>query len=126
MVLGWELMKIMGHSGLALSLSLSGAVNLMILFWKANTYFSASVRQKMGVSCVKALVFSGIMYGVVGWVATLACPRLDAGKFSLFMGVFISIMSGVLVYVGLFFVGGQREYRRIQRWVKGSKKNGTI
>jgi len=126
MVLGWELMKTMGHSGLALSLSLSGAVNLMILLWKANTYFSTSVRQKMVLFCVKVLVFSGVMYGVVGGVATLVCPRLDAGKLSLFMGVVISIMSGVLVYVGLFFVGGQREYRRIQRWVRGNKKNGTI
>ena len=126
MVLGWELMKTMGHSGLALSLSLSGVINLMILLWKSNTYFSASLRKEMVLSWVKALVFSGIMYGVVGWVAALVCPRLDAGKLSLVMGVALCIMSGVLVYLGLFFVGGQREYRRIQRWIKGDKKNGTI
>jgi len=125
-VLGWELMKTMGYRGLALSLSLSGAVNLLILLWKANSYLSASVRQKMVLSCLKALVFSGIMYGVVGWVAVRVCPRLDAGKLSLLLGVAVSIFSGVLVYVGLFWVGGRREFRRIQRWVKGSKKNGTI
>jgi len=123
LVLGGVLMESMGHRGLALSLSISATVNLMILLWKANAYFSASVRQKMMLSGVKALVFSGIMYGVVGGISAQVCPQLDAGKFSLFMGVVISIMAGMGVYMGLFWVGGRREYRRIERWIKGSKKN---
>ncbi|SMC69381.1 putative peptidoglycan lipid II flippase [Desulfocicer vacuolatum DSM 3385] len=125
-VLGWGLMKSMGHTGLALSLSVSAVVNLVILLWKANVYFTVSVWQKMLLSGAKALVFSGIMYGVVGWASSLLCPALDAGKPALCMGVLLSIMIGVLVYGGLFFVGGRQEYRRMQKWVKGSKKNVAI
>ncbi len=121
MALGTALLKTMGHRGLALSLSVSSGVNLMILLWKAGGYFTPTIGQQLMWSGVKALIFSGIMYGVVGWIFPHLCPRLDSGKMLLFMGVSVSILVGIISYLVLFCVWGQREYHRIHRWIKGEK-----
>ena len=121
MVLGVVLLKTMGHRGLALSLSVSAGINFLALLWRAGGYFTPSTGRQLIRSGVKAFVFSGIMYGVVGVTTPYLCPRLDSGKVSLLMGVSASILVGILSYLVLFSVGGQREYRRIHRWIKGGK-----
>lgn len=118
-VLGSVLLRTMGHRGLALSLSISAAVNLVMLLWKAGAYFTPSIRLQLMRSGLKAFVFSCVMYVMVDCIFSHVCPRLDVGKISLLMGVFAAIVSGVLVYIALFLVWGQPECRRFYGWIKG-------
>ena len=118
-ILGYVLLKTMGHRGLALSLTVSAGVNLIMLLWKAGGYFTPFIRRQLMISGLKALVFSCIMYGVVDWIFFQICPELDAGKIELLKGVSGAVTAGVIIYMLLFYTCGQRECRRIYGWFKG-------
>lgn len=120
-VLGSVLLKPMGHRGLALALSVSACVNLMILIWKAGGYFTPGTGRQLMLSAIKGLVFSCVMYGVVDWVFFYVCPGLNAGKMSLLLGVSTAIVVGIVVYLSLFLACGRRECRKMYGWTKGER-----
>ncbi len=98
------LMKSMGTSGLALSISIAAMFNfLFLLKGVSGTLFRFSWKEIMGTACRSSFI-SAIMFFLVYKAAQYLCPS-DAftSKAAMTFGVFFSVLTGVSVYTGLAY-----------------------
>ena len=92
----------MGAAGLALSVSVASVVNFLILQYGLSRHGISFSWVVVGQSIKRTLLLSTVMAGVVYILAESLCPVTSfSHKGAMAMGVFVSVASGVLVYIGL-------------------------
>jgi putative peptidoglycan lipid II flippase len=97
-VFGLLLMKPMGHAGLALSLSLSSILNLVLLIRALRIRLGGLRWGGVAVSACKTLLSSAIMGMGVWWAAGLVLPPGNTSTPGLLLGIIGSILAGILLY----------------------------
>ncbi len=112
-LLSWPFMKLMGmgHQGLALAISCSCWLNLLILFWGLKQDSSRGMSRAMlcsfGFFACRSLCASGIMAFVVhGFLMYLTVSPLS-GKGELFSAVAGCVIMGMFVYTVMFWFLGK-------------------
>lgn len=102
LILSVILMRSMGCSGLALSISIASMLNFMFLLkGVSTTLFRFSWKEIMGTACRSSFI-SAIMFLLVHQLAQYFCPP-DAfsSKGTMALGVLLSVLTGGSVYAGL-------------------------
>ncbi|MGD8835013.1 MAG: murein biosynthesis integral membrane protein MurJ [Desulfobacteraceae bacterium] len=118
-VLGAVLMRTMAHNGLALALSLASVLHLGLL--------TVALHRKLGgiqwggiARCLLRSGFCALLMGVAVWA--VANRMIHTGKHSsmeMMTGLMLSIITGVIVYIGLAFIFNATELQLVKRlWVK--------
>lgn len=97
-VFGLLLMKPMGHTGLALSLSLASMLNLVLLVRVLKSRLGGLAWGGMTVSACKTLLSSAIMGFGVRITGDLLLPAGNGSSVALLFGIIGSILTGVLLY----------------------------
>ncbi len=98
-ILSYILVETAGLKGLALSISISGAINFFILLFKLNMIMPFSFKD-LGFSACRAIFISGIMYFAIKmliiWINSILGFDMP-----LLINVAISIGIGILIYFGI-------------------------
>ncbi len=97
-VLGIVLMDPMGHAGLALSLSMSLMLNLVLLIRALNARIGSPGWKNIFGSVLKTIIGSTIMGAGVWAIAKYVIPLSNGNTLDLFFGLVCSIASGMLIY----------------------------
>ena len=110
-LIAWPLMKLMDHQGLALGISISSWLNLVMLV--------RGVGQMMGPVSGRALCLDMTLFACRSLCASVIMAMIVqsffnvlglspfSGKVALFLGVAGCVILGVIVYTGLFFLMGR-------------------
>lgn len=112
-VLNFILIKYMKHGGLALATSISATVGTTILFIKMKEKISGFDYKGLLKEAIKIISSSIVMGVVVKIVYGLSATMLGAGFIQNACAIFISVLSGVLVYGILVLVLKVEEIRLI-------------
>ncbi len=99
LILSIMLMKTMGLKGLALSISISGVINFLILFIKLNLIIPFSVKDIVLSAC-RVLFVSGIMYFAIK-IFIFWMNNILGREMPIVINVAISVIIGVLIYFGV-------------------------
>ncbi len=100
-VLSSALMKILGVYGLALSISISSALNLIFLLMYLETLKINFSWRKTFYTALSSLLLSTVMYAAVYMAAQYLCPvEIFADKSQLLLGVVACVLLGAAVYGG--------------------------
>jgi putative peptidoglycan lipid II flippase len=118
-VLGAVLMRTMAHNGLALALSLASVLHLGLL--------TVALHRKLGgiqwgdiARCLLRSGFCALLMGVAVWaVANRMIHTGNHSSMEMMTGLMLSIITGVIVYIGLAFIFNATELQLVKRlWVK--------
>ncbi|MCK5098206.1 MAG: polysaccharide biosynthesis C-terminal domain-containing protein, partial [Desulfobacteraceae bacterium] len=98
-ILSLVLLKTLGYIGLALAISISGAVNFIFLFYKLNLIVPFSYKDIVFSAC-RAVFVSGIMYFTIKILMLWMDNILDF-EIPILIRVAMSIIIGILIYSGV-------------------------
>ncbi|WP_186441049.1 murein biosynthesis integral membrane protein MurJ [Desulfamplus magnetovallimortis] len=104
-IVSFFLMKTMGISGLALSISIASILNCMLLFYGVTVIiFHFEWKEIIGTAC-RSLLLSAMMFILVQQISLFFCPpEIYSVKLSMFLGVFVSVIAGGIFYIlGAYF-----------------------
>ena len=121
LLLGWLLMKPMQHAGLALSLTLSSALNLFLLLATLRSRMGSLGGRRIAASACKTAICSGIM-GLTVWVVS---TRLLSGSAQspgrLAGGLLLSIITGLAAYGLLALMVNGSECKSFLKVIRGHR-----
>jgi len=120
-ILSVILMKSMGNRGIALAISISGAINFLILFIKLNSIISFSFKE-LAFSACRAVFVSGIMYFTIK-ILILYINNVFSIKMPIFIIVAISVVIGILVYFGVHILIKSPEVKMIKNEILKSSES---
>jgi putative peptidoglycan lipid II flippase len=117
-ILSVVLMKMMGLKGLALAISISGAVNFLILFIKLNSMIPFLFKE-IGFSACRALFVSVIMYFAIK-IFIFWMNNILGHEMPILINVAMSIVIGVLIYFGVNLLTKSPEIRMLKNKILNS------
>ncbi len=118
-ILTLVLMKLMGHKGVALAISLASILNFMILFLKSLSHLKAELLKEITISACRSVFISAILYLLVRSMAVPVLSGAAGDKLSLLIGVFTSVIAGVVFYFVASWLAGAAEISVIKEKVLG-------
>ena len=118
---GVGLAELMGHSGIALALSLSATLNLVLLLHALKKRLKHLESGRISAS-VSRIVPSSLLMGLAVWaVSNRMIPPGAQGTGTLLIGIIISVATGFIVYAALSFCMKTPEFIQSMDWFrKGS------
>ena len=114
-ILNIGLVKIMGHSGLALGTSLSSLICIMLLFNSLNKKIGYYGQDKILITAIKSLIASVIMGVVTLFIYKYVINLLEGDILSQIISIFISVIVSVFVYLFLIFMMRVNEINKIKK-----------
>ncbi len=120
-ILSMVLVNIFGFKGLAISISISGVLNFLILFIQLQSKKLLSYKD-IGFSACRAVFISGIMYFVIK-ILILQINKISGFELPNLVNIAISITIGVLVYFILNLLIKSPEIKLIRYEVLRAFKN---
>ncbi len=94
------LMGPMQHGGLALAISLSSGVNLVLLIWVLRKRLGRIGARDILHSVLKCSASAAIMGGAISFAAMWAMPKSGLSPWHLFVWVMGSVVAGCVIYAG--------------------------
>jgi putative peptidoglycan lipid II flippase len=115
---GIGLAKLMGHSGIALALSLSAIVNLVLLLQALKKRLKTLGSRKISAS-ISRIVPSSLLMGLAVWVVSNhMMPPGTKGTGTLLIGMIASVATGLIVYAALSFLMRTPELVQSMAWFR--------
>ena len=115
---GIGLAELMGHSGIALALSLSAILNLVLLLKALKKRLEHLESRRISAS-VSRIVPSSILMGIVVWIVSRhMIPPGTQGTGTLLIGLIISVATGLIVYAALSFCMRTPEFLQSMAWFR--------
>ncbi len=121
-VLGIILMGPMKHGGLALALSISSMLNLMLLARALKKKLGSVEWRGVAKSVGKTIICSSAMCVIVWIVSLFIIPLKDISAYRLFFGLMGSIITGLIVYGAFSFLIKSPEFYEVIAVAKKSIK----
>jgi putative peptidoglycan lipid II flippase len=119
LLLGIVLMGPMAHKGLALALSVSASVNLVLLTAALRLRLGRLGGRKIVSSTCQTVVNSAIMGAVVWLVSGIAIPIPHGKTITMAGGLLVCILSGVTVYAILSYLWRGMAFNYLIRLIRG-------
>ena len=117
--LDWVLVKFLNVSGVALSTSIVGAINVIALIIILRKKIGALDGKKITVSYLKIIAASGVMCLIIYYLWKYLYKYFSSGTFMLLLLLAIIIIIGGGVYVLLTYLFKMEEVRFVANAVKG-------
>jgi putative peptidoglycan lipid II flippase len=115
---GVGLAKLMGHSGIALALSLSAIVNLALLLQALKKRLK-NLGSRRIIASVSRIVPSSFLMGAAVWaVSSHMIPPKTNGTGTLLIGITTSVATGLIVYAALSFLMRTPEFFQAMAWFR--------
>ena len=109
----------MGRRGLALALSVSMAVNLILLAAALRLRLEKLGGRKIAASACQTAVWSAIMGAVVWRVSGYAIPAANSNTGELADRLLVSIFTGLVVYAALSYLSKGAAYEHLINLTRG-------
>ncbi|HEY5500907.1 MAG TPA: lipid II flippase MurJ, partial [Candidatus Humimicrobiaceae bacterium] len=117
--LDWVLVKFLNVSGVALSTSIVGAINVIALIIILRKKIGVLDGKKITVSYLKIIAASGVMCLIIYYLWKYLYKYFSSGTFMLLLLLAIIIIIGGGVYVLLTYLFKMEEVRFVANAVKG-------
>ena len=118
-LLDWVLIKFLNVSGVALSTSIVGAINVIVLIIILRKKIGALDGRKIAFSFLKIIAASGVMCLIIYYLWKYLFKYFSSGTFMLLLLLAIIIVLGGGVYVLLTYLFKMEEVRFVANAVKG-------
>jgi putative peptidoglycan lipid II flippase len=117
--LDWVLVKFLNVSGVALSTSIVGAINVIILIIILRKKIGTLDGKKITVSYLKIIAASGVMCLIIYYLWKYLYKYFSSGTFMLLLLLVIIIVIGGGIYILLTYLFKMEEVRFVANAVKG-------
>ena len=115
---GVGLARLMGHNGIALALSLSAIVNLILLLQALKKRLKNLESRRISAS-LSRIVPSALVMGVAVWgVSSHMIPPGTNGTGTLLIGIITSVATGLIVYASISFFMRTPELLQSMAWFR--------
>jgi putative peptidoglycan lipid II flippase len=118
-LLDWILVKFLNVSGVALSTSIVGAINVIVLIIILRKKIGALDGKKIAVSYLKIIAAAGVMCLIIYYLWKYLYKYFSSGTFMLLLLLAIIIIVGGGVYILLTYLFKMEEVRFVANAVKG-------
>ena len=115
---GVGLAELMGHSGIALALSLSATLNVILLLHALKKRLKHLESRRISAS-VSRIIPSSLLMGIAVWaVSNRMIPPGTEGTGTLLMGIIFSVATGLIVYAAFSFYLRTPEFFQSMDWFR--------